>query len=163
MLYSQFWEFGPDSPEKWLLSLNYWPNDLFLFKMVVWLVLLELSSVLGGMSSHLYHSFMSPDHPKRSVFPSSHPGQSYGDFISFQRLYQQKWTRNLTEKIDLASTVKEMAWNFGRLCVSTPRTVLQQLSRLFYFGSSNEESPPMGAPSTWPMMYFIVISYDLKL
>ena len=70
ILQFQFWEFGPGSSDKWLLSLNYWPNDQILFQMVVWLVLLEQSSVPGGMSSHLYHSFMSPDHPEKSVYPN---------------------------------------------------------------------------------------------
>ena len=55
----QFSEFGPASPEKWLLSLNYRPNDLYFIQTAVCLVLLEQSSVPGGMSSHLYHSPMS--------------------------------------------------------------------------------------------------------
>ena len=82
----QVWEFGPGSPEKWLLSLNCLPNDQILLQMAVWLVLLEQSSVPGAMSSHLYHSSISPDHSEHSVFPSLHPRQSYGGFIIFQRM-----------------------------------------------------------------------------
>ena len=98
ILQFQFWDFDLGSPNKWLLSLNYWPNDQILFQMAVWLVFLEKSSVLGGMSSHLYHSSMSPDQLEQSVFSSLQPGQSYGGFIIFQRLYQQKWIREITKK-----------------------------------------------------------------
>ena len=45
ILQFQFWEFSLGSPKKWLLSLNYWLDDHFLFQMAVWLVLLEQSSV----------------------------------------------------------------------------------------------------------------------
>ena len=51
--------------------------------MVVILVLLEHYSVLGGMSSHLYHSHMSPGYPEKSVFPSSQLESSYNDFNEF--------------------------------------------------------------------------------
>ena len=69
----QFWEFGLGSPDKWLLSLNYWPNDQILFQMAVWLVLLEQSSVPGGMSSHLHHSSMSPSSSKAVGLPQFAP------------------------------------------------------------------------------------------
>ena len=58
--------------------------------MALILVLLEHYNVPGGMSSHLYHSYVFLDHPEQLVFPSLHPGQSYGGVIIFQRLYQQK-------------------------------------------------------------------------
>ena len=41
ILQFQFSEFGPSSLEKRLLSLNYWPDDLFFIQMAVCLVLLE--------------------------------------------------------------------------------------------------------------------------
>ena len=47
ILQFQFWEFGPSSPEKWLLSLSYWPNNHFLFQMAVWLVLLKKTVFQG--------------------------------------------------------------------------------------------------------------------
>ena len=87
ILQFQIWEFGLGSPKKWLLSLNYWPNDLFLFQKAVWLVLLEHCSVRGGMSSLLYHSSMSPDTSMQSFFPSSRLEESYDAFYYFQRLY----------------------------------------------------------------------------
>ena len=89
--------------------------------------------------------------------------------LSFSRgCTSKKWTREITKKIDLASLVNKMAWNFDRWCVSAYRTVLQQflVSRCpnyFYLGSVSEEISPMGAPSTWILMYFIVISCIMKL
>ena len=112
----QFWGFGPRFPDKWLLSHYYWPNDQILLQMAVCLVLLEQCSVIWGMSSHLYHSSMSPDHPVQSIRPSFHPGQSYDDFISFRGCTTKKWTKEFTEKIDLACWVKEMAWKLMRWC-----------------------------------------------
>ena len=64
-----------------------WLDAIFFIQMAVCLVLLEKSNVPRGMSSHLYHSYMSPDHLEKSTFPSLHPGQSYGGFIIFHRLY----------------------------------------------------------------------------
>ena len=45
---------------------DYWSDYIII---VVILVLLEHYNVPGGMSSHLYHSSMSPDTPMQSIFP----------------------------------------------------------------------------------------------
>ena len=149
----------------WCISLLYYvlQSDyyhLIIGQMAVWLVLLEQSSVPGGMSSHLYHSSMSLDHPEQSICPSLHHGQSYGGFIVFQRLYQQKWTREITEKIDLASWVIEMAWNFDIWCISTSRRVLQQftVNRCpdYLLWLSQWGKPPKGRP----LLLAIDVSHD---
>ena len=86
ILYLQFWDFGPGSPNKWLLSLNYWPNDQILFQMAVWLVLLEQSNVPRGMSSHLYHSSMSPYIPVQLGCSSSQLKWRYYWFVWFSEV-----------------------------------------------------------------------------
>ena len=46
---------------------------------------------------------------------------------------------------------------------SPPTVFSQQMSGLFYLGSASEKIPLRGAPSTWLLMYFIVISHIMKL
>ena len=76
------------------------------------MVLLEHFNVPGGMSSHLYYSPMSSDHPVQSIFPSAHPRYIHGGSIQFQRMYHHNELVNSLKKIDLACWVKETAWKF---------------------------------------------------
>ena len=86
------------------------------------------------------------------------------------------FSRDCTSKNELKKSLKKSIWPPGsRKWLGTltddvslhpgqsSSSFSQQMSRLFYIVSASEESSPKGAPSTWLMMYCIVISYDLKL
>ena len=57
------------------------------------------------MSSHLYHSSMSLDHPVQSVFPSYKPGQSYDDFYQF--------SEDVPLEIELGNSLRKSIWPIG--------------------------------------------------
>ena len=59
----------------------------FLLQTAIIMVLLGCHSAPRGMSSHLYHSTMSPDTYVQSICPSSHHEIRFHGFYYFQRLY----------------------------------------------------------------------------
>ena len=85
--------------------------------------------------------------------------------------------RDCTSKNELEKSLKKSIWPprsrkwLGILTDDVSQHTRQSSSSfqsavvriIFYLSSASEESPPRGAPSTWLMMYCIVISYDLKL
>ena len=84
-------------------------------------------------------------------------------------MYQQKWTRNLTEKIDLASWVKEMAWKISDDVVWIPKQFFNSFSQHFclnYFiiGLVSEDTP-QGPPSTWldDVLYCYILYYEVVM
>ena len=101
------------------------------------------------MSSHLYHSSMSPYHTEHTAFPILHLEVSYDGFISFQRLYQQNKNWKITEKNRFGLLGQGNGLEFWQMmCLSildSPLAVFSQ--QLFgYYGSASEEKPPMGRP-----------------